>query len=226
MAHHQKKCMVGFQFRYSPVLIKLKELLDENIIGNLVNGQIANGEYLPNWHPYEDYKYGYAAKKELGGGALLTQIHDLDYSIYLFGMPAFLFTIGGKISSLEINVEDSVNISTNFKYKNSNLPISINLDYISWPSRRTINLYGENGSILCDLNLNKILVKKRSSNEMQKYDFSEITRNDIFIMELKNFIAFVKGTETPKVDIEEGIKSLKFAMAAKESLLHKKPIFL
>ena len=223
---NQKKCMVGFQFRYSPVLIKLKELLDENIIGNLVNGQIANGEYLPNWHPYEDYKYGYAAKKELGGGALLTQIHDLDYSIYLFGMPAFLFTIGGKISSLEINVEDSVNISTNFKYKNSNLPISINLDYISWPSRRTINLYGENGSIFCDLNLNKIVVKKRSSNEIQKYDFSEITRNDIFIRELKNFIAFVKGTGNPKVDIAEGIKSLKFAMAAKQSLLHKKPIFL
>ena len=223
---NQKKCMVGFQFRYSPVLIKLKELLDENIIGNLVNGQIANGEYLPNWHPYEDYKYGYAAKKELGGGALLTQIHDLDYSIYLFGMPAFLFTIGGKISSLEINVEDSVNISTNFKYKNSNLPISINLDYISWPSRRTINLYGENGSIFCDLNLNKIVVKKRSSNEIQKYDFSEITRNDIFIRELKNFIAFVNGTGNPKVDIAEGIKSLKFAMAAKQSLLHKKPIFL
>ena len=221
-----KKCMVGFQYRYNPVLIKLKELLDANIIGKLVNGQIANGEYLPNWHPYEDYKYGYAARKELGGGALLTQIHDLDYSIYLFGMPSFLFTMGGKISSLEIDVEDSVNISSNFRYNNGNLPISINLDYISWPSRRTINLYGENGSIFCDLNLNNLEVKNRLTNEILKFDFSKISRNEIFIRELKNFLAFVRGTENPKVDISEGLKSLRFSIAAKKSLLQNKPIFI
>ena len=214
----RKLCMVGFQYRYHPALVKLKELLESNILGKVVNGQIVNGEYLPNWHPYEDYRKSYASLKKLGGGAILTQIHDFDNSIFIFGMPKSVFSMGGKLSSLEIDVEDSVSISTMFDYQNSPLVININLDYVSWPSRRYIKLFGEDGSLNCDLNENYIKVKKRSTNEFLKYDFSSTTRNDIFTKELKNFIAFVEGKEEPLVDLNEGIKSLKFALAAKSSL--------
>ena len=79
----KKLCMVGFQYRYSPTLIKLKEIIEKNTIGNLINGQIANGEYLPYWHPYEDYRKSYASLKKLGGGAILSQIHDFDYSLFV-----------------------------------------------------------------------------------------------------------------------------------------------
>ena len=48
--------------------------------------------------------------RSLGGGAILSQIHDFDYSIYLFGMPKCIYAIGGKLSELDIDVEDSVNI--------------------------------------------------------------------------------------------------------------------
>tara|TARA_B100000242_G_C43043900_1_gene487164 strand:- start:718 stop:1752 length:1035 start_codon:yes stop_codon:yes gene_type:complete len=222
----KKLCMVGFQYRYSPTLIKLKEIINCNLIGNLINGQIANGEYLPYWHPYEDYRKSYAAREDLGGGAILTQIHDFDYAIYLFGMPKSLFATGGKLSNLEINVEDSVNISTCFKYKNKILPININLDYISWPSRRYIKLYGDKGSLNCDLNKNTIEVHVRESKNTLNFNFASTSRNDLFIDELQNFISFVEGKEEPKVDLEEGMKSLKFALAAKSSLINKTPIEL
>ena len=219
----KKLCMIGFQYRYSPTLIKLKEIIENNVIGNLINGQIANGEYLPNWHPYEDYRKSYASLNELGGGAIFTQIHDLDYSIHLFGMPKSLYAVGGKLSNVDIDVEDSINILTCFEHKNSPLTINISLDYVSWPSRRYIKLFGENGSIDCDLNANKIKIHLRENKEILSYDFSSITRNEIFIKELENFICFVKGTEEPKVDIKEGLKSLKFALTAKSSLLDRTP---
>ena len=222
---NKKRCFVGFQYRYNPTLIQLKKILNQNIIGKIINVQIANGEYLPYWHPYEDYRKSYAAKKQLGGGAILTQIHDFDYSIYLFGLPKSLYAIGGKLSNLNIDVEDCVNISTIFNYKNSNLPVNINLDYISWPSRRYIKLYGENGSINCDLNSNKINVMIRETKKNKIYDFSSTKRNDVFFKELSNFISFVKGEEEPKVDIKEGIKSLEFALAVKSSLAEGKPFF-
>ena len=66
-------------------------------------------------------------------------------------MPRYLFAIGGKLSNLDIDVEDCVNISVCFNYKNYDLPINISLDYVSWPSRRFIKLFGEKGSIDCDL---------------------------------------------------------------------------
>ncbi len=223
---NKKLCMVGFQYRYNPTLIKLKEIIDCNLIGNLINGQIANGEYLPYWHPYEDYRRSYAAREDLGGGAILTQIHDFDYSIYLFGMPESLFATGGKLSNLEINVEDCVNIAACFRRNNKILPININLDYISWPSRRYIKLFGEKGSLNCDLNKNTIEVHIRESKNTLNFDFSSTSRNDLFINELQNFISFVEGKDEPKVDLKEGIKSLKFALAAKSSLINKTPIKL
>ena len=40
--------------------------------------EIEYGEYLPDWHPYEDYRMSCAARADLGGGVVLTQIHDYD----------------------------------------------------------------------------------------------------------------------------------------------------
>ena len=139
-------------------------------------------------------------------------------------MPKCIYAIGGKLSELDIDVEDSVNIATTFNYKNSILPINLSLDYVSWPSRRYIKLYGENGSINCNLNTNIIEVNLRKNKKINKYDFSSITRNEIFIKELQNFISFAKGEDQPKVDVREGLKSLEFALAAKYSLKKGVPL--
>ena len=57
--------------------------------------QAQNSSYLPDWHPYENYKESYAAKKELGGGVVLTSIHELDYLYWLFGKINDVFSISG-----------------------------------------------------------------------------------------------------------------------------------
>ena len=51
-------------------------------------------------------------------------------------MPKSLYAVG-KLSNLDIDVEDSINILTCFEHKNSPLTINISLDYVSWPSRST-----------------------------------------------------------------------------------------
>ena len=52
---------------------------------------------------------------------------------------------------------------------------------------------------LSDLNANKIKIHLRENKEILSYDFSSITRNEIFIKELENFICFVKGTKSLKL---------------------------
>ena len=44
-------------------------MIDENQLGQLAGASIVNGEYVPDWHPYEDYSTTHAALRELGGGA-------------------------------------------------------------------------------------------------------------------------------------------------------------
>ena len=72
--------------------------------------RIEVGEYLPGWHTYEDYRQMYASRADLGGGVILSQIHELDYLYWLFGLPKRVFALGGHLTRLEVDVEDIASI--------------------------------------------------------------------------------------------------------------------
>ena len=109
--------MVGCNFRFHPCIKKLKKLISTNKIGRIVSIHAENCSYLPDWHPYEDYRKGYAATRKLGGGVVLTQIHDIDYLYWFFGNPKSIFSITGKFSDLSISVEDYSASLLQFKNK-------------------------------------------------------------------------------------------------------------
>ncbi len=62
------KVAVGFQFRFHPGLRKVASLLAERAVGLPLTARAHWGEYLPDWHPWEDYQKGYAARKDLAEG--------------------------------------------------------------------------------------------------------------------------------------------------------------
>lgn len=77
--------MVGYMLHYHPLLKQVKDVIDQKTYGNVLSIQTYWGEYLPHWHPWEDYSESYAAMKEQGGGAALTLSHDLDVVNWLMG---------------------------------------------------------------------------------------------------------------------------------------------
>ena len=102
--------MIGCHLRFDPCIIKIKEMIGKEKIGKVLVVQAENSSYLPDWHPYENYKESYAAKKELGGGVVLTSIHELDYLYWLFGKITGVFSITGKFSGLELSCDDMSSI--------------------------------------------------------------------------------------------------------------------
>ena len=104
----QKKLitLMGNQFRFHPCIKKIHQLVKQKKIGKIISVQVENGSYLPDWHPYEDHAISYASQKKLGGGVVLTQIHDIDYLYWIFGNPKSVFSVTGKFSKLDISVED------------------------------------------------------------------------------------------------------------------------
>ncbi len=71
--------LVGYQFRFHPGLLAVKQLLEKEAIGCLISARVHWGEYLPDWHPWEDYRHSYSARSDLGGGVVLTLSHPFDY---------------------------------------------------------------------------------------------------------------------------------------------------
>ena len=58
--------------RFHPCILKMNSWVNEGKIGKVIHYRSKWGEYLPNWHPWENYKQSYAGKKEMGGGPALT----------------------------------------------------------------------------------------------------------------------------------------------------------
>ena len=56
---------------FHPMIKEIKKFIHENDIGEIINIQCQVGQWLPDWHPYEDYTKAYYARKDLGGGVFL-----------------------------------------------------------------------------------------------------------------------------------------------------------
>jgi predicted dehydrogenase len=216
--HRNLVTLVGYHFRFHPCLRALSSLLQRGTIGPVVAVRAEAGEYLPGWHPYEDYRQSYAARKELGGGVILSQIHDLDYLYWLFGLPRRVFAIGGHLSSLEVDVEDVASILMAFSIDGRTFPVHLHQDYLQRPPTRTCQVVGDKGKILIDFRALQLSVYDHLGQLADSQDFQGFQRNQLFLDEMKHFLACVRGEESPIVSIRDGVQSLRMALAAKESI--------
>ncbi len=212
--------MMGYQLKFNPIILKLKKILEKKIIGDVYNIFISHGEHIDDFHPYEGYINSYAARKELGGGVVLSQIHEIDYLIFLFEKYKIKIvnSITSYLSDLKLNVEDnSVSNLLLLKGKKKTL-CTVYLNYFERPKRRQLLLIGKKGKIECDLNQGKIKIFK--NRKIKEFNF-KFDRNDIFIKQVKYFLERVKNNKKieNKYNVVNGIKSLQLALKLKSNFL-------
>ncbi len=205
---------VGNQLRFSPCLGRLKSLLDAGELGRIVHVHVEMGEYLPSYHPDEDYRNSYAARAELGGGVLLTQIHDINYLHWLFGRFDSAYAVGGKTSSLEIDVEDNVTFLLVSKTARA---VTGHMNFILRPRRRTLIVAGERASAEWDFYRNTLeLISEGPSREAVRGDL--LDRNAMFVDAIENFVDCIRNGSQPRTGFEDAAADLSVVGAIKESM--------
>jgi predicted dehydrogenase len=209
---------VGYQLRFHPTLRRVKALLDAGAIGRILVARFEVGEYLPGWHPYEDYRAMYASRRDLGGGAILSQIHEIDLAYWYFGMPRRVFALGGHWSSLEIDVEDTASILLECAVDGRPLPVHVHQDYVQRPPSRRAEILGDEGKIIVDLHVPEVRVVDAKTGRVDVEGLRDFQRNELFLAELRHFLACVEGREAPTVSLREGARSLAVALAARRSI--------
>jgi predicted dehydrogenase len=217
---------VGCQFRFHPALVDLKARLDEGVLGPLVCADVEQGEYLPSYHPGEDYRHSYAARRELGGGVILTQIHEIDYLHWLFGVPQTIYAVGGRIGSLEIDVEDSADALFGYKKSGRTLAVHLHLDYLQRQPRRRCRVTGENGIIEVDLLAPSLVWTNASGETEEREDYPWFTRSWMFLEEMRDFLQAVDGRGPVKVDAAQATDTLRMAIAIQEGIRTGSPQLL
>ncbi len=212
------RVVVGFQFRFHPGLIKAKQLISNGEIGRVISAHVHFGEYLPAWHPWEDYRQGYAARADMGGGVVLTQCHSLDYLPWLVGKVESVWGFTAKLSDLEVDVEDTAKIG--LRFENGALG-SIHLDYNQQPPAHYFEVIGTKGSLQWNLSDGATRIYRAveaGKKAWEAYQPSlEFERNVMFMDEMRHFIAVARGEVESSCPLEEGIRVMRLAMAVKES---------
>jgi predicted dehydrogenase len=213
---NNRKVMVGFNLRFHPGLARLKALLDAGAIGKVVGARAEAGEYLPGWHPWEDYRASYSARRELGGGAVLTFSHELDALCWLLGPPRRLTALAVHASSLEIDVEDVAEIALEFE---TGALGSVHVDYMRRPPRRTIEVVGELGVARWEFERNRLELYDLNTGQWRiEQGDARFERNQMYVDELRHFAACARGELAhPLVDGEQGAAVLAIALAALHS---------
>ena len=201
---------IGYQNHFDPVFKKSKKLIVGNKLGDIVSARFEWCTFLPDHHKYEDYTEGYAARNDLGGGVLLGLSHEIDAVISLFGMPNTIKAIESKNKKLNISADDTVMVLCSYSQKNHNFPLSIILSYSQVFETRNFKIQCEDGLIDCDLNKGKVSIIER--NKLEKFEVfeSNMSRNEIFLAQTKNFINAIVNKNTSITNIDKSLKVLKF----------------
>jgi predicted dehydrogenase len=210
------KLQVGFQFRFHGVFQQIKQALEAGKIGRIISAHAHWGEYLPGWHPWEDYRQSYNARNDLGGGVLLTLCHPFDYLRWLVGEVDELHAVGGKLSNLEIETEDTALIS--LRFENGAIG-SVYLDYASRPPKHSLQITGTDGRVEWDATCGDVKIYTeggRSFEFIQPGRF--LDRNEMFLDEVAHFLDCIKNDRQPFCSLEDGIRALELALDAKNML--------
>ncbi len=216
---------VGYQLRFHPAFQQIQKWVSAGSIGRILAVRAEVGEYLPGYHTYEDYRNTYAARGELGGGVVLSQIHELDYLYALFGMPKRVFSLGGKLSNLEIDVEDLTSSLLEYRHADGRvLPVYLQQDYIQRPASRNCQMIGEKGKVVWDYYAGRLERFNEQGMTLDLMDFSNLPRNQLFLDELKHFLDCLDGKQQPVVSLREAGDSLIIAGAIQESLSTGQPV--
>lgn len=215
VADSGSRVSVGFQFRFHPTLQDVRRLLQQGAIGRPLSARAHWGEYLPGWHPWEDYRTSYSARAELGGGVVLTLCHPFDYLPWLLGKPSSLQARVARLSDLEVDVEDTAEVILSFA---SGCLASLHLDFVQRPAEHRLKVVGSDGTIEWDGIDGSARWCSAGTESWQPLPVPDgFDRNRMFLDEMRHFLRSIAGEVEPACTLDEGADALRLAVAAKGS---------
>jgi predicted dehydrogenase len=229
VSHGGGQVLVGFQYRFHPGLQKVRTLVSSGMIGRPLSARAHWGEYLPGWHPWEDYRQGYSARSDLGGGVILTLCHPLDYLRWILGEVKEVWAFTSRSSDLVLEVEDTAEIG--LRFSNGALG-SVHLDYNQQPPAHQLEIVGTQGTIRWDNTDGAVALYKAgedsSTTAPPGWDRipapPKFKRNEMFQAEMEHFLSIVNGDALPLCTLEDGIRALQLALAAHRSEVIKRVV--
>jgi len=201
---------VGCCLRFDPGLNHIKSRLGD--LGDIHSVRIECGSFLPEWRPDRDYRQSYSARAE-EGGVLRDLIHEMDYALWLFGLPQWIFGTLSNFSQLGVESEE---LADALWVTPSGCMVSISLDYLTRRPRRCLYISGSKGSFEYCL-LSRRLVVNMAGQDAKEIGFDR-RPNDVYLDQAGEFLRAVSGHAPKRLATgEDGLRALGVCDAWRQS---------
>lgn len=207
--------------RFHPSVRILKSLVDLNEIGKAIVFTYHCGQYLPDWHPWEDYTKFYVAKRETGGCREIVPF-ELVWLTWVFGEPEALSCFKGKLSKLKADIDDVYQILLRLK---TQIFGHMLIDVVSRVPYRSFKLLGEEGVITWEWG-ETVKVYSAASKTWKQYQEEKGTtvegyidkiKEEPYIEEMRCFINAIEGKGKYPYTFEEDRNILEMLYSAERS---------
>lgn len=201
---------------YAPIKM-IKKILEEGKIGKILAFQYHMGQYLPDWHPWEDYREVYFSKKETGACREMLPFELIWLNWLMGSSPESVSGIITKVSDLDMDADDIALAS--LKYKNGVLG-NILIDVISRKPVRTLRILGTGGVLDWERFDHQIKIYDAGSKSTDVISVPKgnpekgyINEEEMYNDEIKAFLDAVYGESKYPFSFKENHKNLKTLFA-------------
>lgn len=173
------------------------------------------GQYLPDWHPWENYKDFFVGEKRTNGCREIFAI-ELPWITGTFGDVEEMHVIADKITSLNIGFDD--NYLVEIKHRNGNKGILV-ADVVSPVAVRKLEVYSEGKYLSWNGTPESLYVFDANDKQLKQVSLSEKTEHEggysAFVVEnaykneINEFFDVVVNGKTPSYGFAQDRKILK-----------------
>lgn len=177
--------------------------------GGKVNYIYHIGQYLPDWHPWENYKNFFVGDKRTGGVREIFGI-DLPWLVDCFGEVTGVHAEKDKISQLEVDYPDSYFVT--LRHADGTKGI-LAADVVSPKAVRNFECFGEGLHLFWEGNPKALYDfdhasgEKRPVNTYASFEhdsrYSDNIVENAYVDELTNFFAVLQGKQQPRWSFEK-----------------------
>ena len=162
------------------------------------------GQYLPDWHPWENYKNFFVGDRRTGGVREIFGI-DLPWLLDAFGPVKHVYAEKDKLSGLEIDYPDSYFVT--LRHENGTKGL-LAADVVSPKAVRNFEVFGEGLHLFWEGNPRALYSYNAETREKEFVDtygsfehdarYSDNIVENAYVDEITNFFGVLAGREQPR----------------------------
>jgi len=180
---------------------KVKELIQAGVIGRPLNLNYQTGQYLPDWHPWENIQDFYVSSRETGGCREIVPF-ELTWINDVFGEPEALACVKGKLTDMNIDIDDIYHCL--LRYPNGVLA-NITVEVVSRPKvTRELRILGTEGELVFSADENCVRYANSTAPDWTRFDLGGgtveqgyVNPEEPYISEMRAFVnAVLQGNKS------------------------------